>query len=895
MSKKIISLFLSVLLMLSAVPGLASQITEEIPEKYEKAVERLLKLGIIEGYEDGSIKVENDVTRAEFVTIVLNTLGLNGIMFTESSFKDVPVDHWAVSNIKFATDIGLVCGVGDGAFAPDASVTYEQAVKIVVEALGYGVAAEKDGGYPEGYISVASKQGLLKKLSSGIGSKMTRGDVAVLIDAAIDIPVIEKVIGKDLYFQVLGEDENTLYEKFMSRLDLINVRGIVTATDKTSIDGNPHTDEGFVKIGNEVYKVGSTNICDYLGYAVDAYVTNSDSDNANTVMSCGLLRSKNKTLKIAAEDISEGTTLEKIFYTENNRRKSEDISNAEFIYNGKHILKSSLTDNDLVIYNGELLLIDNDGVSGFDVVFITERESFVVQRISSSAKSVYFKSGVNFRGREGFRLENDEDKEYFIYNNAGEIIEFSDVKTNDVVTLEISKDNSLGKIYVSDAQVSGKISLMSEEEGIVVIEDTEYSLYKNAGGTVEYTPILNQDTVFLLNCDGYIVDDDGNRTLQHKYAFVTAAGQKGSLSGILEIKAVVPGKKEKIVETLDGVENISYVFKNDNVIILETADKVKYTREGYSKATVKGTEIGSEIVNTVIRYRVNKDGQITELENFTPSRLKRYFNAEILSFGGTYDGDGFVADGATEFLMIPEGYLSAVDDDYLVDVEIVDEAYVNVVPIVVDDETQVAETILIYANMDAETPKPFKDTTLVSIVGKIKNKVDENGEWGSVLQVLSKDKIEETFVPETARQSELVSSLIKGDLIRYNETSDGQIDNIERIATIQGLGDYYFRSNPNSPNEVIYGQVESVKLHRLISVYNEFMDVVTVNYGGGVATYHIPCEDRPEFYAYDRESGNISVAVPDDIISTDVAGSDATKIYLLVDKNEVKAGVLISD
>ena len=52
--------------------------------------------------------------------------------YDSSDFTDVDASHWAKNYIQTAYNLGIIAGMGDGTFAPDAPVTYEQALKMVV-------------------------------------------------------------------------------------------------------------------------------------------------------------------------------------------------------------------------------------------------------------------------------------------------------------------------------------------------------------------------------------------------------------------------------------------------------------------------------------------------------------------------------------------------------------------------------------------------------------------------------------------------------------------------------------------------------------------------------------------------------------------------------------------
>ena len=85
------------------------------------------------------------------------------------------------NNGNFNPDQGIINGYGNGKFGPSDTVTYEQAIKMLMAGIGYGDAAVDAGGYPNGYISVADNYGLLDGVENTFGTVITRANIAVLV------------------------------------------------------------------------------------------------------------------------------------------------------------------------------------------------------------------------------------------------------------------------------------------------------------------------------------------------------------------------------------------------------------------------------------------------------------------------------------------------------------------------------------------------------------------------------------------------------------------------------------------------------------------------------------------------------------------------------------------
>ena len=95
---------------------------------YNSAVSTLSNAGILDGYEDGTFRPDGNITRAEFATITAR--------FLEASydggncFPDID-GHWAAEYINEAANAGIVDGYEDGTFRPQQNITRAEAVTMV--------------------------------------------------------------------------------------------------------------------------------------------------------------------------------------------------------------------------------------------------------------------------------------------------------------------------------------------------------------------------------------------------------------------------------------------------------------------------------------------------------------------------------------------------------------------------------------------------------------------------------------------------------------------------------------------------------------------------------------------------------------------------------------------
>ena len=105
------------------------------------AVSTLSKMGIIKGYEDGSFKPNAPISRAEFAAIAAR-FDPDGDK-TPATFADV-TSHWAKDEISIAANHGWIKGYEDGSFKPDQKITRAETMTLVNRVLNRLPEAKDD-------------------------------------------------------------------------------------------------------------------------------------------------------------------------------------------------------------------------------------------------------------------------------------------------------------------------------------------------------------------------------------------------------------------------------------------------------------------------------------------------------------------------------------------------------------------------------------------------------------------------------------------------------------------------------------------------------------------------------------------------------------------------------
>ena len=194
-------------------------------------VNTLVGLGVIDGYDDGSFRPEATVTRAEMAKMiyVIRTGRSDASAYNNdaTTFTDIS-DHWARGYIKYCQSMGIIAGKSTTSFDPDATVTTQEAAKMLLVTLGYN--AEKAGlegtTWGQKTTALADENGLLEDVNCGTTQGMPRQYAAQLLYNAIFTPTVVYRDGEYTNLDVLGNKNPTIGVKYM---DLSQHEGTLTA------------------------------------------------------------------------------------------------------------------------------------------------------------------------------------------------------------------------------------------------------------------------------------------------------------------------------------------------------------------------------------------------------------------------------------------------------------------------------------------------------------------------------------------------------------------------------------------------------------------------------------------------------------------------------------------
>jgi len=98
-------------------------------------IEYMSDKGIVKGYPDGEFKPARKLTRAEFATLIFRFTGLSKVN-TENPFKDLDKNHWAYDEILALANTGLIEGYPDKTYMSEKNITRAEVMTVINKLLG---------------------------------------------------------------------------------------------------------------------------------------------------------------------------------------------------------------------------------------------------------------------------------------------------------------------------------------------------------------------------------------------------------------------------------------------------------------------------------------------------------------------------------------------------------------------------------------------------------------------------------------------------------------------------------------------------------------------------------------------------------------------------------------
>ena len=723
--KKVISSVAALTMVASSVAAFAVDFPDvESTASYAQAVQELSALDVISGYDDGTFGPDKLVTRAEITKMIVDALAerSSAEASTESTkFADVSADHWAKGYINQGVADGFIAGMSDTEFDPDANVTYVQAQKMLVSAIGYETYAQAQGGWPTGYKTYAASLDITKGISGITDStELTRAQVAQMIDNAMDAPLCVIAGWKPEWngtqtpnLEVRDGKEGRAYETlFTEKHDAYKVYGRVTETSKTgSVDTDKVTfqvekadnfDDEEVKADSPVSEdmyIGDSKADNYLRTYSQALIQKNDDDEF-TILSIAAAAA-NKSVTVASEDFDENKSTDEALYffpagtTKGSTKYQLDTTNGVTIYiNGVESSKSIAELRDYLDKNETAsVTLQKETETGststsakYNTIMVSSYVTAIVDEVidKTNETSVNFdtySSGIQAK----MTVNKDDDNYTYSFKLDGKDIEAKDLQQNDVLNISYDttgsfKDSSFYDVIVTRNVVDGvKCTSINDSKGEYTIGGTKYKAAEGMDIDVE----TSTEYSLYLDHFGRIAKADEN-SVSKNYGVLKNIYKKAGGDYMAQIITKKGTEEEYKVDSDNVTAYKSYLVKSDaDGAVYDSTNKktdaypkqvVEYSVSSSSnKITIKnGGVIAPTAADAEYKESGNKIGSVKMADSTVILDLSEVDTKDSYSVVSSLnDGSNYVAygydksksDNTYRFVIITEGTSSVFNSE----------------------------------------------------------------------------------------------------------------------------------------------------------------------------------------------------------------------------------------
>ena len=527
-------------------------------------MDMLVALGVVDGFEDGSFQPNGTVTRAQMAKMiyVLRTGKSDASAYNndKTSFTDIN-GHWAAGYIKYCQSLGIIAGKSSTIFAPNASVTAQEAAKMLLVTLGYN--AEKAGLTGPSWASrtnaLADEAGLLKDVNTSFTAACPRQYAAQLIYNTIFAPT---VVLRDGEYTKYGYDNSpnaTVGEKYMD-LDKASVGQLYACTkvdgkdyyDITVAGTTAHPARSYTKVPVDVSELlGQEVVVLIKDNAKETTVYGVYADEDSKVLATGLLGDFELD---GAEKVKLNGTSYKVDGADNTANLVREANKSAFSATQLDDLAVAAAKGTITPTTAAttIKLIDNDGNGKVDAAVVTPAKVAKVTAVSKTSVTL----------------------DYLTASEANATIKFEDadvydgIKKDDFVTVVDDANRASDNDLISKLDVvSAKADSTRSNE--VKTNSNWYKLAKAEGNVISVTTGNTYDFVIVGNV---VVDADETAASASNIAYISAIDQSTGVNKLDKTLGESTGTLKVRMFFQDGKDEEVKVSKIDGKKIQDTAD-----------------------------------------------------------------------------------------------------------------------------------------------------------------------------------------------------------------------------------------------------------------------------------------------------------------------------------
>lgn len=638
--KKSLVLILALVLVFSfSVTALAADFSDiaDQPQAVQDAVYKLAALEMVEGYDDGTWRPNDQITRAEFAKIACLAGGFSSsydaLGNVSTPFSDVKVGVWYTGWVNLAYSQGYMKGDPNGTFRPNDPISENEVITVLLRLLGYN--DNLAGQWPVDYVRQAGLLGILDDVKIVGSTPALRSTVAVMTDATLGENLVawtkDKEIFEDREFGsgITAGPRSLLADSFKGKVyedQLVAFTG-TTATKETE-DGSTTYDvnigldplatgwdyKNFDKDTMEISFVGPLtgsdsltgsygladtfrisggyNIWDLAGNQVDVIATIKDGEIDE------LKYVEVKSSSVYVDAIEASSRNGKIDLGGSSYDLSEDVITDSIVYaiaNGNVEDADDYTDSWFKVY------LDENGAAydGIQLAML-EDNGGIIDEVNTEENYIDFYSNASY----GDADVDFDDKDVAVIKDGKLTKGLDALKVGDNVSVIADAANIDYVIYVNEPAAAGKFTRINAADQKFTIGDVAYYFSEDASYNTEsdsFESVRSNGTIAsdISDALGTEVTPTFNRAGALVNLTLGEVGDGNTVIGVL-LDYSTSGTRNMVVNQLKVLNSEGKVVVYD---VVDKAYKVDAEEVDYD-------DIESYVIGGLMKFRLNSDGDV---------------------------------------------------------------------------------------------------------------------------------------------------------------------------------------------------------------------------------------------------------------------------------------------
>lgn len=861
-----------------------------------EAITALVDQDIINGYEDGTFKPENTITRAEFSKLLAVSSAPSGYAFSAKTtafpdIADMNANHgWAVPYISYAVSTKAINGYTDGTFQPGNNVTYGEAIKMIVCTLGYAPVVDTTlTPWYQGYLNIANQIGLTKNAAALGDAPANRGIVAHLIYNMLDCPVLTQtgvdMSGNPIYSTATGEGSSFGESKDNAK----SAEGVVMGVTDYSLDATA-VGRNRIQIDNQIFSLGGNltleTVKSYIGYRVSYSYTGTGGKQEVTKIT--RLNGYNSSVTLEPWQIANITSSYIEYYADENAEYKDILTKVTFgakpyvIYNGVPVKPADVGAGfDVTSYfnveTGTVTLFSNDSnEKSAELVTVESYETYFVNSPSTTngVTTIYDKNQA-YTSLGALNLDEEDVASVTKVSSKGgnqTSSSLSAIANKSVVSVAVPFDTTEGtKVIISSAYVTGDVNEFQSDYEHIVIGTAEYKLAPYYRMLLDAEPpcpeagFTNGDNAkFYLDYLGRIVFTEKNET-SDPYGLIVAYAQGSGLGSTNAIKLLTTGGKY-----------LEYNLKEDMTIIENGQRSSKTSNETIEYLKSKATVSSESTIVLPVRYKTSGT-MFTSFEILEPQKTKAEYT--YTSSGYSFSGNGTTFNGAssgtnaTTFFVVPnditdhDGYAKKSLSYFSNNGEYDLAAY--------DLVGTTAKLVVCYLRNTQTTAAVVNPGTPVYLIEAVNDASNSEGQLVKKITYKNIAKEDASATILTSDKADVISaasSLKSGDLVKF-ATENGEVTVIKTVfingttltsetGTVKIAGHHIQKDDTSGDGyyQAVYGTVYNLDTDsNFLTIIPEFYDPVANSALDETSVISLST-NSPKYYKYSAKNSEFTLS-----------------------------------